>query len=443
MKSVSVCLLLATAASSSLAAVLPEQPVLLGDDVSSHQAPLSSHQKQDQDQPEHSAFDGWMERLRPIKDEFTSVIDEVNEDLSAGFETVTNAFQDIQDEMHQKLQETADAAGHDFPDKTIYELIQLSEHATKFAKIVDDYPDVVKLLNGTKTNHTLFVPVDEAFEHLPEHDPPPKELVEAVLKYHIGLGDYPARRILHTNTVPTAFEESWLGDEPQRLRTSVGFNGVTVNFYSKVIAADIGAKNGIIHAVRHILVPPPMIGRILTLDPSRFSTLLLAYDKTDFVKFIHHIKMTGSTVFAPDNAAFASLGYRANAFLFNTEKGLKYLKALLKYHIATNVTLYSDAVYDKTGDEEDAETASEHYELKTLLDDAPIGVDIAQVLGFKIYRINGFAHAKIADVPGKNGVIQVTDKVLIPPHKHDKEGGSTSEEIEVDDLMERLASYVD
>jgi uncharacterized surface protein with fasciclin (FAS1) repeats len=293
------------------------------------------------------------------------------------------------------------------------------------------------------------VPVDAAFDHIPDdHEKPSKEFIEARLKYHIGVGEYRARKILGTNTIPSALDEDWLGDEPQRLRTGVSLSGVNVNFYSKVVAADFNAKNGVIHGVRSILVPPPMVGRILTLFPSEFSTLLLAYEKTDFVKFIHNVKMTGSTVFAPSNNAFSSLGPKVNAFLFNTDTGLKYLKALLKYHIAANVTLYSDAVYDKTGKEDDLVDAEgwkrEHFDLVTLLDKTHVSVDTATYAGFTFVKVNGFVNVVVRDAPAKNGVIHVIDKVLIPPHKHHHDDDeSLFGELTVDELVERLDPYMD
>lgn len=191
-----------------------------------------------------------------------------------------------------------------------------------------------------------------------------------------------------------------------------------------------------------------MIGRILSLFPTEFSTLLLAYEKTDFVKFIHNVKMIGSTVFAPGNRAFASLGIKANAFLFNTETGLKYLKALLKYHIAPDVTLYSDAIYDeRDGKDKDTEVESrEHFDLKTLLKDTHVGVDTTQFAGFTIVKVNGFSNVVIRDTPGKNGVIHVVDQVLIPPckHKHEhKDESIIGAEITVEELIERLEPYVE
>ena len=66
----------------------------------------------------------------------------------------------------------------------------------------------------------------------------------------------------------------------------------------------------------------------------------------------------GGTLFAPSNFAFQKLGPRINGFLFSTY-GQKYLKALLKYHVVANQTLYSDAYYKaEQVDEVDTETTN-------------------------------------------------------------------------------------
>ncbi|KAI6782655.1 Stabilin-like protein [Emericellopsis cladophorae] len=405
---------------------------------------------------DHGEASNFWDRLAPAADAIESAIEDSIDFLTSGFETVKETVGELQEEFQTQLDDAVQAVDdhhhhhppkHDTRDHTIYELISKSNYTKIFAKIVDEHPDVVKLLNSTHASHnlTLFVPIDEAFEHIPDdHEKPSKEFVEALLQYHVGIGEYPAKRILSTDTIPTAYNEEWLGGEPQRLRVGLGLGGVNLNFYSRVVAVDIGAKNGVVHGIRSILVPPPMIGRILTLFPGEFSTLLLAYEKTEFVKFIHGVKMVGSTVFAPSNRAFSSLGPRVNAFLFNTETGLKYLKALLKYHIVANVTLYTDAVYDKT-DGEAKEQSREHFDLKTLLGDAHIGVDTATFAGFTVIKVNGFANVVRRDAPGKNGVIHVLDKVLIPPRKHGEESlfEEIFEELTVEDLMERLDEFVE
>lgn len=400
----------------------------------------------------------WSDWL-PTADYVTSSVHDVVDSLSTGIEDVVHDVKaQFETEMESLFDEEEnygiDAAdrphrghGHHKPDLTIYQLISKSKHTTKFAKLVDEYDDIVQLLNSTSANYTLFVPVDEAFEHIPEDKKPSKEFVEAVVKYHIGLGLYPAGRVLVTHTLPTALDEPLLGDKPQRLRTSVGLlSGVRVNFYSKVIAVDIGAKNGVIHAVKSILVPPPFVGRELTLFPSKFSTLLLAFDKTNFTNFVHGIKMTGSTVFAPDNSAFAKLGPAANAFLFNTQKGLGYLKAILKYHIVPDETVYSDAYYSSSDSKTRDDVGRGHYHLDvpTLLDEKNLAIDISRFAGFIRVKLNGYIPVVVQDGIAKNGVIHLPGRVLIPPHKHHKVNSEeTGEEISVEELIERLADYVE
>lgn len=126
------------------------------------------------------------------------------------------------------------------PNQTVYELIAGSKYTTKLAKLIGEYPDLVKALNGTKANYTIFAPTDAAFEKIPDHHKKPsKELIEKVLSYHVSADFYPAGRILVSHTIPTALKEDALGGEPQRLRVALGFGGLKVNFYSKVVAANI------------------------------------------------------------------------------------------------------------------------------------------------------------------------------------------------------------
>jgi uncharacterized surface protein with fasciclin (FAS1) repeats len=418
------------------------------------------------EQDHHDA--AWLTFL-PGKDVLVSAYDETVDYVTSTVDKAANSLHDWVDEAIADSVHTDgghhdhDHDDYDYAKHTIYEAIASNKHTTHFAKLVNERPHLVELLNSTKTNSTLFVPIDEAFERIPDDDKhkPSKEFIDDLLLYHVGLGNFPVGHVLDTHTFPTHLKEKDLGDEPQRLRVRVGFTGVRVNFYSKVVKA-VETKNGYIAAVNSILLPPPIIGRVLTLFPDRFSTLLLAYEKTDFADVIRHTSFEGSTVFAPSNHAFSRLGSRANAFLFNTKTGLRYLSAILKYHIVPNATLYSDAIYDKrdesknkgtaTLDFDDAETEtaqpSKHFDLGTLLDNAHLGVDIGKNWGFLTVRVNGFVNVAVQDGLAKNGVIHVVDKVLIPPHKHHdgKESESDendNEDISVDELKARLADWVD
>ncbi|KAI1080240.1 FAS1 domain-containing protein [Whalleya microplaca] len=377
---------------------------------------------------------------------------------------------------------------------TVYESIKASNFTKKFAALIDDYPDIIEKLNSTSANVTAFVPTDRAFDKIPDHHKdhkPSREIVEKILQYHILPGSYPAGRVLAHHTLPTALEEEDLGGRAQRLRIRIGFFGIWLNFYSKLIPVNLHTKNGIAHAVDSILVPPPPAEKLISLFPSKFSTLELAAEKTGFAHHHRHNaeKLTGLTFFAPTNFAFKKLGPRANAFLFNTEKGLGYLKALLKYHAVANETLYSDEYYGKQGyqheigeggESHDSHSGFEgqqstnehkhkpgvlqenrdsvqkifdsvqqvkgakhyHLDLPTLLGDKNIAVDIANWHGFIKIRLNGQVEVAVQDGLAKDGVVQVVGSVLIPPHEHKGFWQEENGHIEVEELMERLDPFV-
>jgi uncharacterized surface protein with fasciclin (FAS1) repeats len=337
---------------------------------------------------------------------------------------------------------------HDKPNQTVYELISKSKYTTKLAKLIEEFPDLVDKLNSTKSNYTVFAPTDEAFERIPKHGKKPsKEFLEKVLLYHISDDFYPAGRVLHSYTIPTLLEPENLGHK-QRLTVRVTLKGPTINFYSKLVAVNIFGTNGVIHGVDHVLVPPPQVATIIDLLPGEFSTLELALGKTDLFDKINSTDYPhkGGTFFAPSNFAFKKLGPRANAFLFSSY-GVKYLKALLEYHIVVDQTLYSDAFYDQSGDDDDEKTDDYrhfHVDLPTILKDKYLSVDSARYGPFVEIRINAFSRVTIHDGVASDGVIQVVSDVLIPPKTEGaKQMYWTGDELSVEDLKERLAPFVD
>jgi len=398
---------------------------------------------------------------------------------------------------------------HHRSNLTIYQLISTSNYTTKFTKLIDTFPDIVEALNSTDAgNITIFAPTDRAFEKIPEHHhKPSKEILKKILSYHISPDFYPAGRVLVTKTIPTLLTSTELGDRPlpQRLSTNIGVRGLTVNFYSRIVAVDIVSpsssppppfiplttsqlgSNGVIHGIDSILLPPPDILKILTLLPSEFSTLELGLTKTGLLDELNGTH-AGGTFFAPSNFAFQKLGPRINAFLFSAY-GQKYLKALLTYHVVREGhTLYSDAYYApgggddhkifkrschgrRAGAEDDHHDGGHHdhdgdddhhdpphgpphgppkglfhVELPTLLEGKSLNIDIARYGRLIDIRINGFSHVVVSDGVAKDGVIQVVGDVLIPPKKLGEmdiraEGGDV-EEMSVEELKERLEPYV-
>jgi uncharacterized surface protein with fasciclin (FAS1) repeats len=367
------------------------------------------------------------------------------------------------------------------PEKTIYELIKESNHTTRFAKLVEEYDDIKQLLQDTKHNYTLFVPTDRAFRHIPHrrhghHDQDddgdddhkfPKEFIIALLKYHITPGLHPLHCVRARNTLPSLLHPSALGtstshsdsthhrDHPQRIRVAtVPFLPLTrLNFHARLIAGDFAAKNGLIHALDSLLIPPPSQTTIIRLLPAQFSTLALALESTGLAEELDKLpRKGGATLFAPTNRAWAALGPRVNAFLFS-ERGRRYLKALVKYHVAVNETLYSDAYYsgaggDSGGDEEEGDERWSgrdywHVDLTSLLGGKPISVDVKRWKRFVSIVVNGFVRVVVRDGVADDGVVHVVPRVLIPPREHHGAGEVDEEEVSLEELKSRLEPYLE
>ena len=379
-------------------------------------------------------------------------------------------------------------------DKTIYELIKDSQHATKFAKLIEEYDEIKQLLDDTEHNYTLFVPTDQALDHIHhghhgkngdddddddhhrhDHKRPSKEFILSFIKYHIVPGLYSAHRIHTSRTLPTELHPSALGtssahhkhQHPQRIRAfTVPFIHLTrLNFHTRPIGPEIHAKNGLLRAVDTPLIPPLSQTALVRLLPGQFSTLALALETTGLGEELEggQPRSGGGTLFAPTNHAWAALGPRANAFLFSPP-GRPYLRALLRYHVVINETLYSDAYYrdGSGGEKEEAVEEDEvvgdgnsgywHVDLPSLLEGKPISVDVKTWKGLASIVVNGFVKVTVRDVVADDGVVQVVGRVLIPPHKHrggDRLSGGQKveddkiEEVSPEELKARLEPYLE
>ncbi|KAF2083263.1 FAS1 domain-containing protein [Saccharata proteae CBS 121410] len=334
---------------------------------------------------------------------------------------------------------------HHKPNLTIYEMIAESKYTTKLAKLISEDDELVQLLNGTAANYTVFAPTDKAFEKIPKHHPKPsKEFIKRLLTYHVSADFYPAGRVLSTHTIPSLLKESSLGDEPmpQRLSVNLGLRGLTLNFYARIVAIDIFATNGVIHGLDSLLLPPPPVLKVIDLLPSEFSTLELGLAKTGLLDTLNTTDHAGGTFFAPSNFAFQKLGPRINAFLFSPS-GIKYLKALLEYHVVVDQTLYSDAFY-RGSEQKRTDSGYFHVDLPTLLDDRSLSVDVAKYGPFISIKINGFSRVVVQDGIAKDGVIQVVGNVLVPPKKLSMREEVTmwmGEEMSVEEFKERLEPF--
>jgi hypothetical protein len=132
-----------------------------------------------------------------------------------------------------------------------------------------------------------------------------------------------------------------------------------VNFLTKVVRADVKAKNGIIHVINHPLLPPPTVFQELFLIPDVFSFVTSALQRVGLTQaldlhWVHNKEGKGHlegisavTFFAPTNKAFKALPRKLRLFLFSPF-GVRALKKLLQYHIVPNVVVHSDHIVNTT-----------------------------------------------------------------------------------------------
>ena len=284
-------------AALSTAFVLPEQHLFSELAVETHRTADSAFDKlpsreQLVDKVEHSfekltgKFD---EVVKCSKHALDSAIDyaaETGNDVTekvhkTGFEASSwldsNAHLGLNDHHHNK------------PNQTIYQLISTSKYTTKLAAAINEYPDLVVLLNGTIANYTVFAPIDSAFDKIPDKAPKPsKEFLKNVLLYHVSPEYYPAGKVLVTHTVPTALTVDTVGIGPQRVSTNIGLKGLTVNFYARIIAIDI-VNHDPLSSNRQDLT-------INSSEPTESSMALIAYS-------FHPQMLSTSSNFSPGSSA--------------------------------------------------------------------------------------------------------------------------------------------
>lgn len=111
--------------------------------------------------------------------------------------------------------------------------------------------DLVETL-ASEGPFTLFAPTDAAFDELPEGtleellEPENRETLRSILLYHVVPGRVTAGEVVNLESAPTALGRS--------LRIRVDDGTVRVNG-ARVVKADVGASNGVIHVIDKVIVP--------------------------------------------------------------------------------------------------------------------------------------------------------------------------------------------
>ncbi|WP_439183569.1 fasciclin domain-containing protein [Carboxylicivirga taeanensis] len=249
--------------------------------------------------------------------------------------------------------------------------------------------ELVAALDDNEAMYTVFAPTNDAFNNLFTEfgvtlDDLSKETLSSVILYH-ALGSFVSSSMVESGYVPTlstAFERNI------SLKVDTE-GGVFLNTDSEVVATDVVATNGIIHAINKVILPPSVVD--IAIDNTNFSTLVQAVVKAELVD-----ALSGEgpfTVFAPTNAAFeqvfADLGISGLDDLSKED-----LTPILLAHVVSGNVASTDL---STGN------VPTLNETKTLAVEVNGGV-----------TIDGAITVIAADIQGANGIVHVIDKVIVP-----------------------------
>lgn len=240
---------------------------------------------------------------------------------------------------------------------------------------------------------TVFAPTNTAFEMLFDElgvsgiDDLSAEALKPILLYHVVGASAKA------SSLTTGYINTLNSSTPDQLGATLYIevgNSVMLNGGTSVSTADIEAKNGVIHVIDKVLLPPTVVD-IAIANPN-FSILVEAVVKAGLVDAL---KADGPfTVFAPTNAAFEML------FAQLEVNGIQDLSAealtpILLYHVVSGNIISSEVA---TG------------MVPTLNEAADLSLKVSE-MGV---MINDNSNIIAVDVQGTNGVIHAIDKVLLP-----------------------------
>ena len=111
--------------------------------------------------------------------------------------------------------------------------------------------DLVSTLKGAGP-FTVFAPTDDAFAKLPAGTvedllkPENKAKLQAILTYHVAASRIGSEQVASLSSAKTV--------QGGELKISNNADGVMVN-QAKVVKADIGCSNGVIHVIDSVLIP--------------------------------------------------------------------------------------------------------------------------------------------------------------------------------------------
>jgi transforming growth factor-beta-induced protein len=245
---------------------------------------------------------------------------------------------------------------------------------------------------------TVFAPTDEAFAKLDKAllddllKPENKDTLVAILTYHVVPGKVTAADVVKLTSAKTV--------QGEEITIKVDGNTVMVND-AKVTQTDIAARNGVIHVIDTVILPPTVAEKLaapaqdiveVAVAAGNFKTLASALQAAGLVETL---KGEGPfTVFAPTDEAFAKLDKKLLDDLLKPANKDR-LVAILTYHVVPGKVTAADVVKLNKAKTVQGE------EITIKVDGNTVMVNDAKVTQ--------------TDIAARNGVIHVIDTVILPP----------------------------
>ncbi len=249
---------------------------------------------------------------------------------------------------------------------------------------------LIDTLKG-KGPFTVFAPTDDAFKKLPREavanllKPENKDQLISILTYHVVPGRVMAAQAMRLDSAKTV--------QGEEIAISTSNGKVMIND-ATVVKADISCSNGVIHVIDSVIMPPAPASMDIVetaISAGKFKTLAAALTAANLVETLQG--EGPFTVFAPTDQAFAQLPEGTVAALLKPENREK-LTSILTYHVVKGKVMAADVV------KLDSAKTVQGSEVSISTKNGKVMIDKATVIK--------------ADIPCKNGVIHIIDRVITP-----------------------------
>ncbi len=253
---------------------------------------------------------------------------------------------------------------------------------------------LVDLLSDETKMFTVFAPLNSAFDKIDD------DALTALLADSEALTDVLTYHVISDSDVDSITALSLSG------KTVTMANGDDIHImmkdgklfvnHSEVVTKDIVTKNGTVHLIDTVLMPP--VGSITDIAAAddRFETLVAALQATELDKVLAD-KSKVFTVFAPTDDAFDKLGEETiNALLADTDT----LSNILLYHVVADASVNAKAALATAAAGETVATVN-GSDISLTVTDGELYINNSKVI--------------ITDIMADNGIIHVVDTVIVPP----------------------------